>query len=120
MTLNLTEDRPMRLSTIPARYFWPVWTLFLVGLIGAFLWAILAAPPAGPRAIVIVLYVVGIVVLAFSGARRNRIRTGARVSAAQRRYLMRFLPSMALYGVALFAAIWLYQHHKPTDVAAYL
>src|SRR5204863_1500805 len=107
MALSSTEDRPMRLSTIPNKYFWPVWTLFLVGLIGAFLWAILLAP-VGPRAIVIALYVIGIVILAFSGARRNRIRTQGRVSPAQRRYLMRFLPSMLLYGMALTVALWLY------------
>jgi hypothetical protein len=119
MTFNLTEDRPMRLSTIPNRYFWPVWMLFLVGLIGAFLWGILMAP-AAPRAYVIGVYVAGVFALAFSAARRQRIRTGGRVSTAARKYLMRFLPSMALYGVALVAAIWLYQHHKPTGVLAYL
>lgn len=43
-----------------------------------------------------------------------------RVSPAARRYLWRFLPSMAAYAVVLFASLWLYQHVRLQGPLAYL
>lgn len=41
-------------------------------------------------------------------------------SAAQRRYLLRFLPTMALYVIALFAVTWEFAHRHPAGILAYL
>jgi hypothetical protein len=119
MTFNLTEDRPMRLSTIPNNVFWPIWSVLLAGVAAAFTWG-LSAHHEPERSIGVLTFVAGMIVLCLSAGLRHNRRAQVRTSPAARRYLMRFLPAMALYGLALFGAIWLYQHHKPTGVLAYL
>ncbi len=39
---------------------------------------------------------------------------------AQRRYLLRFLPTMLFYVGFLFLAKWIFKHHHPTGPAAYI
>jgi hypothetical protein len=41
-------------------------------------------------------------------------------NAAQRRYLQRFLPTMALYVIAILAVTWEFAHHHPTGIFVYL
>lgn len=42
------------------------------------------------------------------------------LSWAMKRYLARFLPTMALYVVVLSAVVWTFQHHPPAGWAKYL
>jgi hypothetical protein len=39
---------------------------------------------------------------------------------AQRRYMARFFPTMALYVACLFFITWLFKHHPPTGPTAYI
>jgi hypothetical protein len=41
-------------------------------------------------------------------------------NAAQRRYTQRFLPTMVLYVIALFAITWVFAHHHPTGIVVYV
>jgi hypothetical protein len=40
-------------------------------------------------------------------------------SPAQKRYIARFMPAMAVYVAAIFAVSWIFNHYEPTGPAAW-
>jgi uncharacterized membrane protein len=120
MTLNLTEDRPMRLSNIPNRIFWPLWSVLLAAVIVVFLVGKDMQEPV--KTLAIVAFVAGMLTLCLSAGLRQQKLTGQRSSPAARRYVLRFVPAMMGYAIALIGALWLFNTYHllgwPADVVA--